>query len=100
MLSARAGEEAESEGLEAGADDYLVKPFTARELMARVGSHISMHRLRLELTAREHELRTKAEAAEEQYRAMLASISEAFVAVDREWRITYANEQIAALERV
>ena len=97
MLSARAGEEAESEGLEAGADDYLVKPFTARELMARVGSHISMHRLRVELTAREHELRTKAEAAEEQYRAMLARISEAFVAVDREWRITYANEQIAAL---
>ena len=97
MLSARAGEEAESEGLEAGADDYLVKPFTARELMARVGSHISMHRLRLELTAREHELRTKAEAAEEQYRAMLARISEAFVAVDREWRITYANEQIAEL---
>ena len=40
MLSARAGEEAESEGLEAGADDYLVKPFTARELMARVGAHI------------------------------------------------------------
>jgi PAS domain S-box-containing protein len=97
MLSARAGEEAESEGLEAGADDYLVKPFTSRELMARVGSHISMHRLRLELTAREHELRTKAEAAEGQYRAMLARISEAFVAVDREWRITYANEQIAAL---
>jgi len=99
MLSARAGEEAESEGLEAGADDYLVKPFTARELMARVGSHISMHRLRLELTAREHELRTKAENAEAQYRAMLARISEAFVAVDREWRITYANEQIAALSR-
>ena len=28
---------------------------------------------------------------------MLARISEAFVAVDREWRITYANEQIAEL---
>ncbi len=34
MLSARAGEEARSEGLEAGADDYLVKPFSARELVA------------------------------------------------------------------
>ena len=38
MLSARAGEEARVEGLEAGADDYLVKPFTSRELRARVES--------------------------------------------------------------
>ena len=36
MLSARAGEEARIEGLQAGADDYLVKPFSARELRARV----------------------------------------------------------------
>jgi signal transduction histidine kinase len=36
MLSARAGEEMRLEGLQAGADDYLVKPFSARELMARV----------------------------------------------------------------
>jgi PAS domain S-box-containing protein len=97
MLSARAGEEAESEGLEAGADDYLVKPFTARELMARVGAHISMYRLRLELMQKEHELRMKAEAAETQYRAILESISEGFVFIDRDWRIQYANEQWAAL---
>src|SRR5262249_27327841 len=37
MLSARAGEEARVEGLGAGADDYLIKPFSARELIARVG---------------------------------------------------------------
>ena len=97
LLSARAGEEAESEGLEAGADDYLVKPFTARELMARVGAHISMYRLRQELIHKEQELRVKAEAAEHRYRAILESISEGFLLVDRTWRVRYANEQWAAL---
>ncbi len=38
MLSARAGEESRVEGMEAGADDYLVKPFSARELSARVAA--------------------------------------------------------------
>ena len=36
LLSARAGEEARLEGLQAGADDYLVKPFSGRELSARI----------------------------------------------------------------
>jgi CheY-like chemotaxis protein len=45
MLSARAGEESRVEGLEAGADDYIVKPFTARELTARVAARLDLHRL-------------------------------------------------------
>jgi len=46
MLSARAGEDSRAEGLEAGADDYLVKPFAARELLARVGSSIALAQMR------------------------------------------------------
>jgi signal transduction histidine kinase len=42
FLSARAGEEAKVEGLDAGADDYLVKPFSARELLARVEGNIRL----------------------------------------------------------
>jgi PAS domain S-box-containing protein len=97
MLSARAGEEARAEGMEAGADDYLVKPFTVRELMARVGSHITLHQLRTQLTAREHEQRLKAEAAEKRYRMILESISEGFLFVDNDWVIQYVNDQAAAV---
>jgi len=46
MLSARAGEGGTLEGLEAGADDYLVKPFAARELMARVRANLELDRAR------------------------------------------------------
>ena len=42
LLSARAGEESRVEGLEAGADDYLVKPFAARELIARVSANLEL----------------------------------------------------------
>ena len=48
MLSAQAGEEAAVAGLDAGADDYLVKPFTALELTARVRSSIELERARRE----------------------------------------------------
>jgi signal transduction histidine kinase len=46
LISARAGEEARLEGLETGADDYLIKPFAARELLTRVNTHLEMARLR------------------------------------------------------
>jgi len=48
LLSARAGEEARVEGLNAGADDYLIKPFSARELLARVNSQLNLARARRE----------------------------------------------------
>ncbi|MGD0677126.1 MAG: ATP-binding protein [Polyangiaceae bacterium] len=47
LLSARAGEEALVEGLDTGADDYLVKPFSARELLTRIRTHLGMARVRL-----------------------------------------------------
>jgi signal transduction histidine kinase len=46
LLSARAGEEATLEGLGAGADDYLVKPFTARDLLARLEAQLLRVRTR------------------------------------------------------
>jgi signal transduction histidine kinase len=51
LLSARAGEEATIEGLDAGSDDYLTKPFTAQELLARVRSHLKLAQARARWTA-------------------------------------------------
>jgi len=59
LLSARAGEEASSEGLRAGADDYVIKPFSARELLARVESRLAQARL----NAAERHARETAEQA-------------------------------------
>ena len=56
LLSARAGEEATIEGLLAGADDYLVKPFSARELVARVRTMLALSHLRRELEKKQAEL--------------------------------------------
>jgi PAS domain S-box-containing protein len=63
LLSARAGEESRVEGLSAGANDYLIKPFAARELLARVSSCLKSARESREALEREHELRTSAERA-------------------------------------
>jgi PAS domain S-box-containing protein len=66
LLSARAGEESRVEGLDAGADDYLVKPFSARELLARVRSHLAIEKTRRKAAERERELRAKAEVERNQ----------------------------------
>lgn len=42
LLSARAGEESKIDGLEAGADDYLVKPFSAAELLTKIRAQIKI----------------------------------------------------------
>ena len=97
LLSARAGEEARVEGLDAGASDYLVKPFTARELLARVRAHIEMARVRKYGAAREAELRAEAEAARDQALNILESITDAFVGFDREWRLNYVNGEAERL---
>jgi PAS domain S-box-containing protein len=86
MLSARAGEEARAEGLDAGADDYLIKPFTARELIARVSGTLAVARARRDAAEREAEL--KAETAE-----ILETMTLAFFALDADFRYVYLNAE-------
>ncbi|HET9625079.1 MAG TPA: ATP-binding protein, partial [Kofleriaceae bacterium] len=79
LLSARAGEEATIEGLRAGASDYLVKPFHARELIARVEGTILIARAQARLTA------------------VLDTMSDGFCVLDREWRFVAVNASFQRL---
>jgi len=69
LVSARAGEESRVEGLGADADDYLIKPFAARELLARVAARVKMANLRRETAEREERMRSEAELEREKLRA-------------------------------
>jgi PAS domain S-box-containing protein len=109
LLSARAGHEAAIGGLDAGADDYLVKPFTAREMMARVRTHLALAKMRQELTReldRKVEERTlelvQADAqlreSEEKFRQLASAVNEVFWICDAQrHQMRYVNP---AYERV
>ncbi|MGI2902263.1 ATP-binding protein [Tolypothrix sp. VBCCA 56010] len=88
LLSARAGEESRVEGLEAGADDYLVKPFSAREILARVKATLETARLRQEAARSRSEIQAAQERA-----IILERVTDAFYGLDRQWRFTYVNQR-------
>ena len=84
LLSARAGEDARIEGLDAGADDYLTKPFAARELIARINANLEMVRVRREAT---RELRE----SEARFRNMADNAPVMMWMTDPSGRLTYLN---------
>ena len=78
LLSARAGEESEIEGLKSGADDYLTKPFSARELIARVETHLKLARERAQTTAALRD-------SEERFRAFVTASWDLVYRMSRDW---------------
>jgi PAS domain S-box-containing protein len=91
LLSARAGEESRVEGLDAGADDYLVKPFSARELLAKVGATIELSRARREAAAAIAASEEIARRRTEQFESLLAAAPIGLYLVDDEFKIREAN---------
>ncbi|TDL10578.1 response regulator [Mycolicibacterium obuense] len=77
LLSARAGQEASISGLQAGADDYMVKPFAAAELLARVRTNVELARLR------DHHARWRT--------ALVDSLQEAFFVCDEDGSVIEIN---------
>jgi light-regulated signal transduction histidine kinase (bacteriophytochrome) len=75
LLSARAGEESFVEGLDAGADDYLAKPFSARELLARVRTHLELARVRREWAKELEQANKELEVSNRELEAFSYSVS-------------------------
>ncbi len=91
LVSARAGDDSKIEGMQAGADDYLVKPFTARELLARVEAHIRIARFRREALERESHLQRELQDTRQKAAESLDHIADIFITLDSQWRYTYVN---------
>jgi signal transduction histidine kinase len=83
MLSARAGEDAQVEGIEAGVDDYIVKPFSGAELRARVRNHLALAKARQHKNLAEQDRRREAESNETRLTAALATLQTSHTALRR-----------------
>ena len=94
LLSARAGDEARVEGLEHHADDYLVKPFSGRELIARLETHLKLLHSREEMYHTEQRLRDETRAVSERLDSILSSMDDLFHIIDHDWRFLYVNERL------
>lgn len=96
VLSARAGEEARLEALDAGADDYLDKPFSARELIARVRGHVQLARVRRAAVEQESMLRRQIDQVKGDLASVLEGTSDCFVGMDRGLRVLSMNDAAAS----
>ena len=94
FVSARAGEDSRIEGLDAGADDYLMKPFSGRELLTRVGALLERDRLHRDSLEQAQSLSWVAEAVSTRLNLALASITDQFFVLDHEWRYMVVNPRV------
>ncbi|ORX86570.1 hypothetical protein K493DRAFT_291249 [Basidiobolus meristosporus CBS 931.73] len=93
LLSAQACEEARIDGLSAGADDYLVKPFSAKELVARVHTHLELGKLRVELERMVKERTKELIASEARYKTLTKLSPVGIFRTDLEGNVTYTNDK-------
>lgn len=92
LLSGHAPEDRRVEGFREGADGYLAKPYSERELRALIGSMIQSARQRADTVRREAIAEVERRALADRA-ALLESITDAFFALDRDWRFTYVNQR-------
>ena len=114
LLSGQAGEDSRVEGLEAGATDYLVKPFSARELVAKIECHIEISRQRRKLeelmgsrdaffAAASHDLRNPIHSLQLQLLGILHRPRKEPRTPELDWvdaRVSKATDQVARVTRL
>ncbi|MBX9656772.1 PAS domain-containing protein, partial [bacterium] len=88
LLSAKSGEESRVEGMQAGADDYLSKPFSARELLARIQAHLQTAQFR-------QEANRLLRASEERFQLFMNHSPASAYVKDSEGRYIFVNRTLA-----
>ncbi|KAG8934137.1 hypothetical protein FRC02_010514 [Tulasnella sp. 418] len=87
LLTARAGDEARVDGLLAGADDYISKPFKGRELVARA-------HLQIQLGKRKAELQALYETRKTELQLLMDMSPVGIFRVDSKGQMTYVNKRL------
>lgn len=93
LLSAKAGEDAGVESLSSGADDHLNKPFSSKELILRVHSHLQLAAIRSELELRVAERTAALEESKETFQRLSELLQVGIHRSDRDGRLIWANRK-------
>ncbi|RIB06383.1 hypothetical protein C2G38_2217280 [Gigaspora rosea] len=96
LLSAKAGEDSSIKGLDKGADDYLIKPFSTRQLITRIRTNIELSHIRRKLLYQQ--------CKQEQIKQLLISISNKILS-GSDLKVTLSNiieevHQLLPCERI
>jgi len=89
-------------GFKKGADDYIVKPFNTKELLARIEAHLNIKKLRDETIIQKDDLQKvlnekiitqkQLEESEKRFREMAENIPIAIMEINKKDKIYYANK--------
>ena len=92
ILSARCGEPARIEGYDAGADEYMERPFTDAELIARIKNVVRLAGLRANIAGRQRRVAVLTRLA-----SVVETAMDAVISIDETQKITLFN---AAAEKM
>ena len=79
LVTARSASEMLAAGMESGADDYIIKPFNAVELKARIRSHLRMRQVEAQLALANRNLKMRTEDLVERQRTLFISMVKSLV---------------------
>ena len=100
ILSALTKEDDRIKGLQAGADDYIMKPFSAKELVTRIESHLKITQIRKAAYIREKELTIVANSARKNLEDVMKNINIGFLVLNQDLEAVYLNQAMEDILQV